>query len=223
LHLQADRWDAKKIFAREVIERCRRLSYYGQLKEFLPTSFAAMIPPPPDVVCKFDDENQPGYEAASKFLTLIQNRSDDNAIMAEIRDGENRYDPDLFGIFFAVLLKTSAKSFSHTFVALSRYSTTLKTIADTSDEMQEVLLCCLFQCWRHNHLRIVILVDKMLKMQILDCGVVISWIFSENLRSETDRQWVWEVLNTALERLSRHIHKVAHDVDILQKRVDRQR
>ncbi|KAK5970162.1 Nuclear cap-binding protein subunit [Trichostrongylus colubriformis] len=221
--LTADRWDAKKIFAREVIERCRRLSYYGQLKEFLPTSFAAMIPPPPDVVCKFDDENQPGYEAASKFLTLIQSRSDDNTIMAEIRDGENRYDPDLFGIFFAVLLKTSAKSFSHTFVALSRYSTTLKTIADTSDEMQEVLLFCLFQCWRHNHLRIIILVDKMLKMQILDCGVVISWIFSESLRSETDRQWVWEVLNTALERLSRHIHKVAHDVEILQKRVDRQR
>uniref|UniRef100_W6NQB7 Nuclear cap-binding protein subunit 1 n=1 Tax=Haemonchus contortus TaxID=6289 RepID=W6NQB7_HAECO len=219
----ADRWDAKKIFAREVIERCRRLSYYGQLKEFLPTSFAAMIPPPPDVVCKFDDENQPGYEAASKFLALIQSRSDDNAIMAEIRDEENRYDPDLFGIFFAVLLKTSAKSFSHTFVALSRYSTTLKTIADTSDEMQEVLLCCLFQCWRNNHLRIIILVDKMLKMQILDCGVVISWIFSESLKSETDRQWVWEVLNTALERLSRHIHKVAHDVDILQKRVERQR
>ncbi|RCN26824.1 hypothetical protein ANCCAN_27447, partial [Ancylostoma caninum] len=68
--------------------------------------------------------------------------------------------------------------------------------------MQEVLLCCLFQCWRNNHLRIIILVDKMLKMQILDCGVVISWIFSESLRSENDRQWIWEVLNTALERLS---------------------
>ncbi|KHJ83583.1 MIF4G like protein [Oesophagostomum dentatum] len=150
-------------------------------------------------------------------------RADDNAMMAEMRETEGRYDPDLFGIFFAVLLKTSAKSFSHTFVALSRYSTTLKTVADTSDEMQEVLLCCLFQCWRNNHLRIIILVDKMLKMQILDCGVVISWIFSEGLRSENDRQWIWEVLNTALERLSRHIHKVAHDVKILRKRVDRQK
>lgn len=55
--LKADRWDAKKIFAREVIERCRRLSYYGQLKEFLPKSFAAIIPPPPDVIFKFDDGN----------------------------------------------------------------------------------------------------------------------------------------------------------------------
>lgn len=221
--LTADRWDAKKIFAREVIERCRRLSYYGQLKEFLPKSFAAIIPPPPDVIFKFDDENQPGYEAAAKFITLIQNRSDDNTIMAEIRDSEGRYDADLFGIFFAVLMRTSAKSFSHTFVALSRYCTTLKTIADTSDEMQEVLLCCLFQCWQNNHLRMIILVDKMLKMQILDCGVVISWIFSENLRSETDRQWVWEVLNTALERLSRHIHKVAHDVQILRRRVEKRK
>lgn len=89
----------------------------------------------------------------------------------------------------------------------------------------------------------IILVDKMLKMQILDCGVVISWIFSENLRSETDRwefrspfaatcvfniasysrQWVWEVLNTALERLSRHIHKVAHDVQILRRRVEKRK
>ncbi|KAK6731730.1 hypothetical protein RB195_007913 [Necator americanus] len=221
--LTADRWDAKRIFAREVIEKCRRLSYYGQLKEFLPKSFASMIPPPPDVVCKFDDEEQPGHEAAVKFVDMIVARADDNAIMAEMREPDGRYDPDMFGIFFAVLLKTAAKSFSHTFVALSRYSTTLKTVADTSDEMQEVLLCCLFQCWKNNHLRIIILVDKMLKMQILDCGVVISWIFSESLRSETDRQWIWEVLNTALERLSRHIHKVAHDVKILQRRVDRQK
>ncbi|WKX91228.1 hypothetical protein Q1695_009787 [Nippostrongylus brasiliensis] len=221
--LSANRWDAKKIFVREVIEKCRRLSYYAHLKEFLPKSFAPMIPPPPDVVFKFDDENQPGHEAAEKFVSLLQSRSDDNAIMAEIRREGGRYDPDLFGIFFAVLMRTAAKSFSHTFVALARYSTTLKTIADTSDEMQEVLLHCLFQCWRHNHLRIIILVDKMLKMQILDCGVVISWIFSESIRSETDRQWVWDVLNTALERLSRHIHKVAHDVHILQKRVERQR
>ncbi|ETN85687.1 hypothetical protein NECAME_06306 [Necator americanus] len=169
---QADRWDAKRIFAREVIEKCRRLSYYGQLKEFLPKSFASMIPPPPDVVCKFDDEEQPGHEAAVKFVDMIVARADDNAIMAEMREPDGRYDPDMFGIFFAVLLKTAAKSFSHTFVALSRYSTTLKTVADTSDEMQE---------------RIIILVDKMLKMQILDCGVVISWIFSESLRSETDR------------------------------------
>ncbi|EPB76851.1 MIF4G domain protein [Ancylostoma ceylanicum] len=181
--LTADRWDAKKIFAREVIERCRRLSYYGQLKEFLPKSFAPMIPPPPDVICKFDDEEQPGHEAATKFMNMIMARADDNGIMAEMRDEDGRYDPDL-------------------------YSTTLKTVADTSDEMQE---------------RIIILVDKMLKMQILDCGVVISWIFSESLRSENDRQWIWEVLNTALERLSRHIHKVAHDVKILQKRVDRQK
>ncbi|CAJ0594234.1 unnamed protein product [Cylicocyclus nassatus] len=221
--LTADRWDAKKIFAREVIERCRRLSYYGQLKEFLPKSFAPMIPPPPDVICKFDGEDQPGHEAATKFTNMILARADDNAVMAEMREADGRYDPDMFGVFFAVLLKTAAKSFSHTFVALSRYSNTLKTVADTSDEMQEVLLCCLFQCWRNNHLRIIILVDKMLKMQILDCGVVISWIFSESLRSETDRQWIWEVLNTALERLSRHIHKVAHDVKILQKRVDRQK
>ncbi|ETN85688.1 hypothetical protein NECAME_06307 [Necator americanus] len=41
--------------------------------------------------------------------------------------------------------------------------------------------------------------------------------------SSVPRQWIWEVLNTALERLSRHIHKVAHDVKILQRRVDRQK
>ncbi|KAJ1360240.1 Nuclear cap-binding protein subunit 1 [Parelaphostrongylus tenuis] len=221
--LTADRWDVKKIFAGEVIEKCRRLSYHGQLKEFLPKSFAPMIPPPPDVICKYDDDSMPGYELASKFVNLIQSRSDDSTITAEIRDSNGHYDPKKFEIFFSVLMKTSAKSFSHTFVALTRYSMTLKTIADTSDEMQELLLRTLFQSWRNNHLRLIILVDKMLKMQILDCGVVISWIFSDSLRGETHKQWKWEVLNTALERLSRHIHKVAHDVQILQKRVKHQR
>ncbi|KAK6054249.1 MIF4G like protein [Cooperia oncophora] len=139
--LVADRWDAKKIFAREVIEKVPSAVLLRTVERV-----------PSYVVCCHDSPSsrccvqiRRWYESvASKFhSSALQSRSDDNTIMAEIRDADDRYDPDLFGIFFAVLLKTSAKSFSHTFVALSRYSTTLKTIADTSDEMQEVLLCLL--------------------------------------------------------------------------------
>ncbi|KAE9421684.1 hypothetical protein Angca_003143, partial [Angiostrongylus cantonensis] len=228
--LTADRWDVRRIFVGEVIEKCRRLSYYAHLKDFLPKSFAPMIPPPPDVICKYDDAlfkiGLMTIQLLLKFVTQMVNTTQRYSRYFFRCVDENR-SQNIYAWYFLkmlqMLMKTTAKSFSHTFVALTRYSLTLKTVADSSDEMQEVLLQTLFHCWRNNHLRIIILVDKMLKMQILDCGVVISWIFSGSLRSETHKQWKWEVLNTALERLSRHIHKVAHDVQILQKRVKHQR
>uniref|UniRef100_A0A0K0DHJ6 Nuclear cap-binding protein subunit 1 n=1 Tax=Angiostrongylus cantonensis TaxID=6313 RepID=A0A0K0DHJ6_ANGCA len=232
--LTADRWDVRRIFVGEVIEKCRRLSYYAHLKDFLPKSFAPMIPPPPDVICKYDDGEISTLfkiglmtiQLLLKFVTQMVNTTQRYSRYFFRCVDENR-SQNIYAWYFLkmlqMLMKTTAKSFSHTFVALTRYSLTLKTVADSSDEMQEVLLQTLFHCWRNNHLRIIILVDKMLKMQILDCGVVISWIFSGSLRSETHKQWKWEVLNTALERLSRHIHKVAHDVQILQKRVKHQR
>ena len=72
-------------------------------------------------------------------------------MMAEIRGGEDFYNADYFGIFFAVLLKLAAKSYSHNFAALTKYHRTLKEVADVSEDMQEVLLRTLYSCWKTNH------------------------------------------------------------------------
>lgn len=96
----------------------------------------------------------------------------------------------------------AAKSYSHNFAALTKYHHTLKEVADkedVSEEMQEVLLKTLYSCWKTNHQvitlcffsafvkMIIILVDKLLKMQILDCCVVVQWIFSDDMKEELDR------------------------------------
>ena len=72
-------------------------------------------------------------------------------MMAEIKAGDDNYNPEHFSIFFTVLLKLAAKSYSHNFAALTKYHRTLKEVADVSEEMQEVLLRTLYSCWKTNH------------------------------------------------------------------------
>lgn len=76
-----------------------------------------------------------------------------------------------------------------------------------------------------------ILIDKLVKLQIVDCGVLIAWIFSDDLREEIHRfldisslnhffrQWVWEMLNTILRKLSRDVKNAKSDLKELEERI----
>ena len=38
------------------------------------------------------------------------------------------------------------------------------------------------------------MVDKMLKTQIVECSSVINWIFSNDMHSELNKFYIWEIL-----------------------------
>ncbi|KAK6016480.1 MIF4G like protein [Ostertagia ostertagi] len=62
-------------------------------------------------------------------------------------------------------------------------------ICDLPQKTSDV--ACVFGCMFNDlDLRIVIVVGKIMKMQILDCGVVIHWIFSENLSQVSFKGYV---------------------------------
>ncbi|KAF8366504.1 ncbp-1, partial [Pristionchus pacificus] len=221
--LEADALDNKFILAKEVLEKCMRFSYYERILEILPESHKRLQPAKPDVIYPMEDENHEEFERARHFQALFQEKLAADAMIEELRVEEQtgegpEFDSRAFSVFFAVLLKLASKSFSHNFAALTRYHKTLKHVVANSPTMQQTLLSTLYGCWRNNTQMMLILIDKLLKMQILDCSVVVAWIFDgEDAQQEHSRQWLWEMLNNSLGKLGKHVAKCKKDLETLKE------
>ena len=57
------------------------------------------------------------------------------------------------------------------------------TVAD-NEELQQVVLKSIYELWSSHHQMIVILIDKLLRTQIVKCSAVANWIFSNEMRDE---------------------------------------
>ncbi|CAI5439326.1 unnamed protein product [Caenorhabditis angaria] len=222
--LEKDSFCGSVAFAREVIEKCRRLGSYDKIIAAIPSEFVRIQPTTPEVRYMLDDETEQGYAKAQTFQQMFQERQPAEAFISELRasDPEEGYNIDDFEVFVTVMLKMAAKTYSHNFSALSKYQNTLKTVCDFAERFQERLLDTLYSCWKTNQQMMMILIDKLLKMQVLDCSQVISWLFDDKLKQEHDRQWTFEVLNQAMEKLSRHIVSVEKDYKELKERIEKQ-
>ena len=56
-----------------------------------------------------------------------------------------------------------------------------------------------------------VMVDKMLKTQIVECASVAKWIFSEDMKQEFTSFYVWEILHATVSRMSKQVDKVKHE------------
>uniref|UniRef100_A0AC35FLX5 Nuclear cap-binding protein subunit 1 n=1 Tax=Panagrolaimus sp. PS1159 TaxID=55785 RepID=A0AC35FLX5_9BILA len=210
----------KYIFVRETIEKCMRLSFYKKVCEILPEDFVALLPQEPVFKFVVDNVDHPAHEESKLFALKIRNKaSPEEIILAvkrnedEVKEGECVYDPDLVAIFTGTLLKLANQTFSHTFAALNKYHNAFMEFVKYADIMQPVLLRTIHECWGNHIQFIILIIDKLLKMQVFDPHIIIAWVFSGDLKEEIGRSWVWEVLNIAITRASKqyYLHKEAKD------------
>lgn len=203
--IELDSLHPKRIFVREVIEKCLRLSYHKKLFEFLPREFGTLIPDEPLINYVLDDENHPAFAKAEQFRELIlQKKSDEDILQAledkgDLFDLGQSYSQESVAIFFSVLLKFASKTLTHSFAALTRYHKTLSSLTLNNEEMQSVILRTLYDSWSLHKQMMTVLVDKMIKMKILEPAIVQAWIFSEEMKVEFKRSWVWDVLSSAVK------------------------
>uniref|UniRef100_A0A915M2Z3 Nuclear cap-binding protein subunit 1 n=1 Tax=Meloidogyne javanica TaxID=6303 RepID=A0A915M2Z3_MELJA len=170
--IEFDSLHPKRIFVREVIDRCLRLSYHKKLVELLPGEFGPVIPDEPVISYVLDDEGHPAFSKAEQFKELITQRAKDDEILAlliennanedEQMEDKNVYSEDSFAVFFAMM---------------------------------------------------TVLVDKMIKMNILEPAIVQAWVFSEEMKIEFKRTWVWDVLTAAIIHLDRRRNKLTRDLN----------
>uniref|UniRef100_A0AC34G8F6 Nuclear cap-binding protein subunit 1 n=1 Tax=Panagrolaimus sp. ES5 TaxID=591445 RepID=A0AC34G8F6_9BILA len=207
-------------FVVDNVEKCMRLSFYKKVCEILPEDFVALLPKEPVFKFVVDNVDHPAHEESKLFALKLRNKaSPEEIILAvkrnedEVKEGECIYDPDLVAIFTGTLLKLANQTFSHTFAALNKYHNAFIEFVKYADIMQPVLLRTIHECWGNHIQFIILIIDKLLKMQVFDPHIIIAWVFSGDLKDEIGRSWVWEVLNIAVTRASKqyYLHKEAKD------------
>uniref|UniRef100_A0A183BVH2 Nuclear cap-binding protein subunit 1 n=1 Tax=Globodera pallida TaxID=36090 RepID=A0A183BVH2_GLOPA len=131
--VKLDSLHPRRIFVREVIDKCLRLSYHKKVVGFLPPELAPIIPDEPSIVYILDDAQHPAFSKAEQFRALISNKVENEEILAALRmstddidegaeqrsEFSGEYSVDAVAIFFAVLLKLSSRTFTHTFSAFT--------------------------------------------------------------------------------------------------------
>ena len=67
-----------------------------------------------------------------------------------------------------------------------------------TEEAQVITLRALFELWRNHQQMMVVLVDKLLKTQIVECAAVANWLFSKEMVSEFTKGYTWEMLHLTI-------------------------
>ena len=71
-----------------------------------------------------------------------------------------------------------------------------------SEESQICILRSMFDLWSSHHQMMVVLVDKLLKTQIVECSAVANWIFSKEMVSEFTKLYAWELLHLTIRQVN---------------------
>ncbi|CAB1325501.1 unnamed protein product [Coregonus sp. 'balchen'] len=229
LALDADK--PKPKFVKEVLEKCMRLSYHQRIVDIVPPTFSALIPADPIFFYKYQDEANsalPGFAVAITVGNAIKNRASNEEILTVLKDvpNPNQEDDDDEGegfnplkieVFLQTLLHLAAKSFSHSFSALAKFHEILKALTDC-DEGKLHILRVVYEVWRNHPQMISVLVDKLIRTQIVDCAAVANWLFSPNMAHEFTR-WI---LHSTIRKMNKHVQKIQKELEEAKDKLERQ-
>uniref|UniRef100_A0A673ID22 Nuclear cap-binding protein subunit 1-like n=1 Tax=Sinocyclocheilus rhinocerous TaxID=307959 RepID=A0A673ID22_9TELE len=225
----------KPKFVKEVLEKCMRLSYHQRIVDIVPQSFSALIPANPVCSYKYEEETEcplPGLAMATTVSNAIKNRASNEEILIVLKDVPNPnqdddddegdgFNPLKIEVFLQTLLHLAAKSFSHSFSALAKFHEVLKNLTD-SDEGKLHILRVLYEFWRNHPQMTSVLVDKLIRTQIVDCAAVANWIFSPEMAHDFTRFYVWEILHSTIRKMNKHVQKIQKELDEAKEKLEKQ-
>uniref|UniRef100_A0A8C8J546 MIF4G domain-containing protein n=1 Tax=Oncorhynchus tshawytscha TaxID=74940 RepID=A0A8C8J546_ONCTS len=233
--LALDAVKPKPKFVKEVLEKCMRLSYHQRIVDIVPPTFSGLIPADPIFFYKYQDEANsalPGYAVAIAVGNAIKNRASNEEILTVLKDvpNPNQEDDDDEGegfnplkieVFLQTLLHLAAKSFSHSFSALAKFHEILKALTDC-DEGKLHILRVVYEVWKNHPQMVSVLVDKLIRTQIVDCAAVANWLFSPSMAHEFTRFYVWEILHSTIRKMNKHVQKIQKELEEAKDKLERQ-
>ncbi|XP_041980530.1 nuclear cap-binding protein subunit 1 [Aricia agestis] len=222
---QLDPDHPKPRFIKEVLGKCLRLSYHQRIKDMIPESLAAFVPPKPEPIYKYSMEGAaalPGTEAAHKLVVCVRNKCSPEEALNVLRDLPNplregdaaahaAYNPLKIDVFVQTLLNLGSKSISHSFAAISKFHYVFKILAD-SEEAQICVLRNVWELWQRHSQMVCVLVDKMLKTQIVECSAVATWLFSKDMAPHFTSSHLWEILHLTIDKMNKHVTKLSKEL-----------
>ncbi|KAA0709650.1 Nuclear cap-binding protein subunit 1 80 kDa nuclear cap-binding protein [Triplophysa tibetana] len=225
----------KPKFVKEVLEKCMRMSYHQRIVDIVPSGFTALIPAEPLCHYKYGDETSgslAGFAESTTVGNAIKNRASNEEILTILKDVPNpnqdddidegeSFNPLKIEVFLQTLLHLAAKSFSHSFSALAKFHEVLKNLTE-SDEGKLHILRVLYDFWKNHPQMTAVLVDKLIRTQIVDCATVANWIFSTDMAQDFTRFYVWEILHSTIRKMNKHVQKIQKELDEAKEKLEKQ-
>lgn len=194
----------------------------------VPESFAAFVPLKPEPIYKYSMEGAaslPGTEAAHQLVVCVRNKCTPEEalnVLRELpnplREGEQPaaaqaapYNPLKIDVFVQTLLNLGSKSISHSFAAISKFHYVFKILAE-SEEAQICILRNVWELWQRHTQMVCVLVDKMLKTQIVECNAVATWLFSKEMAPFFTHNYLWEILHLTIDKMNKHVSKLSGEL-----------
>lgn len=78
-----------------------------------------------------------------------------------------------------------------------------------SEEAQICILHNVFELWKNHQQMMVVIIDKLLKTQVVECSAVATWIFSKEMTSEFTKMYLWEILHLTIKKMNKHVIKLS--------------
>lgn len=226
-----DRSSPKAVFVHEILDKCIRLSFHKKVSTLVSGNLDVLVPP--EVSIKFQPVNMDdprAEELAATIRKLIVEKADGKTICetlniiidgVELSEGfevkEEKHNAKMLkiDIFTAVILSIASKSLTHLSSAIGKFRNVFKALTKV-DQGEAQLLMTMHSCLEaHSQLQ-VILVDKLLKAELISAREVCRWIFSQPMQAHLIRSYPWELLNSTTNRVFGQINKLSSERDQTQ-------
>lgn len=176
-------------------------------------------------------EELEGIAVANKLLELFKTRAIPEDIFQVLRDipdtfnekenEDETFNPLKIEVFTSTLLYFGSKSFSHAFAALAKYHMIFKMLVE-NEKSQITVLKALHEVWQNHQQMMVVMVDKMLKTQIVECASVANWVFSDTMKQDLTCFYVWEILHATVNRMSKQVDKLHNEYQEMDQKYRKQ-
>ncbi|CAH4022898.1 unnamed protein product [Pieris brassicae] len=166
----------------------------------------------------------PGTEAAHQLVVCVRNKCTPEEALNVLRELPNplregdaasthasQYNPLKIDVFVQTLLNLGSKSISHSFAAISKFHYVFKILAE-SEEAQICVLRNVWELWQKHPQMVCVLVDKMLKTQIVECSAVATWLFSKEMAPHFIHSCLWEILHLTIDKMNKHVSKLSKEL-----------
>ncbi|OQV15750.1 Nuclear cap-binding protein subunit 1 [Hypsibius exemplaris] len=226
--LQVDKEHPKAKFVTEILQGCIRLSYYSRIAEVIPQRFKVFLPEEPFLERKFDIENPETLEGVKQALEVheaVRDKKDVTRILEIIREVpkpeaelDTEFNPLQIELFVHVVMGMYAKTFTHLFAALHKFSPVIRDLL-AGEQEQIFFLQTLYDLFRHREYTMIVLVDRLLRMQLIDAASVVNWIFSKDMKLHFSQHHVWEILQQTIHRVSTLVQRCHADLEAAKAKV----
>lgn len=91
-------------------------------------------------------------------------------------------------------------------------------LVDDKEEAELTVLKSLHYVWKNHQQMMVVMVDKMLKTQIVRCSSVANWIFCDAIKQALTKFYFQEILHSNVNRMSKQVDKLQNDYNKLSEK-----